>query len=190
MKKQLIIICSVLMMSGVSFAKSLKIEDQDSTTKKNQSSQIISDPFANDPFFQSQGDPFQQMEKMHKAMNQLMQNHFARMQSSLSSGLSSDPPLGSRDNVEITEDKDKITYKLKLPKGSDSKVDVSIKEGVLEVSSKVTQKVIHEENNSKRISYASSVNNQSFQLPADYDEKSLSTNMKGTNLIITLKKKS
>lgn len=180
----------MLLIANVSFAKTLKIEPQgEPSLKTRQSSQLANDPFAADLFFQSQNDAFKQMEKMHQAMRQMMQQNFARMQSSLSSGLATEEPFGSRSNVQIKEEKGQIVYKLKLPKGSDSKVDVSIKGGVLEVTSKVTQKIIQEEDNSKRISYSHSSNNQSFQVPPGYDEKSLSTNMKGKNLIITLKKK-
>jgi HSP20 family molecular chaperone IbpA len=190
MKKYVTLFISMLLMTNVSSAKTLKIEQQaEPSLKARQSGQLANDPFANDPFFQSQNDAFKQMEQMHRAMNHMMQQNFARMQSSLSSGLATEEPFGSRSNVQIKEDKDQIVYKLKLPKGSDSKVEVSIKDGLLEVVSKVTQKIIQEENNSKRISYSRSSNNQSFQVPPGYDETSLSTNMKGTNLIITLKKK-
>ncbi|WP_367606431.1 Hsp20/alpha crystallin family protein [Legionella sp. W05-934-2] len=161
-----------------------KVPDQANIKQKNKT---IIDPFDNDPFFQSHNDIFKEFDKMHQAMQRLMNHQFSKMQHSLATGF---PDLNSTNsnNIQIKEGKDELVYKIKLPKESDNKIDVSVKNGQLIISSNVTQKITREEDNSKRVSYSHSSHTQSFQIPNGYDEKSMTTKMKGTNLIITLKK--
>ncbi|WP_408605446.1 Hsp20 family protein [Legionella tunisiensis] len=74
-----------------------------------------------------------------------------------------------------------------MPKGADSKVNVSVKEGQLIVSSNVTQKITREQDNSKSVSYSQSNYNQVFQLPKGYDPNSMTTKTNDSNLIVILK---
>lgn len=150
--------------------------------------QIRLDHFDDDPFFQPNNDVFQEIEKMNQAMRRLMNSQFDRMYNSIDNGLPSLSLSGST-NIEVNESKNKIIYKVKLPQGSDNKVDVAAKNGRLMITSNVAQKITREQDNSKSVSYSQSSNTQSFQIPKAYDEKSLNTKMKGSNLIITLDKK-
>lgn len=128
------------------------------------------------------------MYKMQQAMDQFMKQQFAQMQNSLVN--QPNPNLfGSTSTIEIKEGKKGIIYKIKLPKGADSKVDVAVKNGQLVVSTNITQKITREEDHNKSVSYSQSNYSQSFQLPKGYDPNSMATKMKDSNLIVTFKKK-
>lgn len=182
-KNLLSILLSIALISPV-LASSVNDTQNTSTNSNNQ---LIIDPFTNDPFFQSHNAVLQQMQKMQQAMDQFMKNQFIQMQNSLANTPNQDP-FGSAKNIEIEENKNELTYKIKLPQGSDNKVDVSVKNGQLIISANVTQKITHEEGQSKSVSYSQSNYSQSFQLPHGYDPNSMTTKMKDSNLIVTLKK--
>ncbi|AUH71084.1 Heat shock hsp20 [Legionella sainthelensi] len=151
--------------------------------------QLSLDPFDNDPFFQSPNDVLKQMDKMQQAMDQFIKSQFSQMQNNLVNQPNQNL-FGSTGTIEIKENKNEIVYKIKLPKGADSKIDVSVKEGQLIVSSNVTQKITREYDNNKSVRYSQSNYSQAFQLPHGYDPNSMTTKMKDSNLIVTFLKKS
>ncbi len=57
----------------------------------------------------------------------------------------------------------RLSIKIKLPKGAESKVNVSVKGGQLIVSSNVTQKMTRKQDNSKSVSYSQSNYSQAFE---------------------------
>ncbi|MFW2534188.1 MULTISPECIES: Hsp20/alpha crystallin family protein [unclassified Legionella] len=182
MKNKLLpILISVPLITMVSEgAMALDAKQNNPVQKSNP--QISQDPFDNDAFFQSPHAIWQQMDQMQRAMDQFMKSQFSQMQHHLMS------QPGSTNTVEIKEGKNDITYKIKLPEGADSKVNVSVKESQLIVSAKVTQKITQEQNNSKSVSYSQSNYSQVFQLPKGYDPNSMTTKTKDSNLIVTFKK--
>ncbi|HHT0593838.1 TPA: Hsp20 family protein [Legionella anisa] len=187
MKKKLLpILISVPLITMLSEA-AIAIEAKQNNQVKQSNQQATFDPFDNDTFFQSPNDILKQMEQMQRAMDQFMKSQFSQMQHHLVNQ-SNQMPFGSTNTIEIKENKNEITYKIKLPKGADSKVDVSVKEGQLIVSSNVTQKITREQDNSKSVSYSQSNYSQAFQLPQGYDPNSMTTKMKDLNLIVTFKK--
>ncbi|KTD55253.1 heat shock hsp20 [Legionella sainthelensi] len=151
--------------------------------------QLSLDPFDNDPFFQSPNDVLKQMDKMQQAMDEFIKSQFSQMQNNLVNQPNQNL-FGSTGTIEIKENKNEIVYKIKLPKGADSKIDVSVKEGQLIVSSNVTQKITREYDNNKSVRYSQSNYSQAFQLPHGYDPNSMTTKMKDSNLIVTFLKKS
>ncbi|PWY55886.1 heat-shock protein Hsp20 [Legionella qingyii] len=187
MKKKLLpILISVTLISMISAgAMALEAKQNNQVQKSNQ--QVTLDPFDNDPFFQSPDDILKQMVQMQRAMDQFMKSQFSQMQHNLANQ-SNQIPFGSTNNIEIKESKNEIIYKIKLPKGADSKVDVSVKEGQLIVSSNITQKITRELDNSKSVSYSHSNYSQAFQIPQGYDPSSMTTKTKDSNLIVTFKK--
>ncbi|QMT60162.1 Hsp20/alpha crystallin family protein [Legionella sp. PC997] len=187
MKKKLLpILISAPLMTMLS-AGAIAVEAKQNNQVQKSNQQATLDPFDNDPFFQSPNDILKQMEQMQRAMDQFMKSQFSQMQHNLANQ-SNQIPFGSTNTIEIKESKNEITYKIKLPKDADSKVDVSVKEGQLIVSSNVTQKITSEQNNSKSVSYSQSNYSQAFQLPKGYDPTSMTTKMKDSNLIVTFKK--
>ncbi|WP_115709245.1 Hsp20/alpha crystallin family protein [Legionella sainthelensi] len=151
--------------------------------------QLSLDPFDNDPFFQSPNDVLKQMDKMQQAMDQFIKSQFSQMQNNLVNQPNQNL-FGSTGTIEIKENKNEIVYKIKLPQGADSKIDVSVKEGQLIVSSNVTQKITREYDSNKSVRYSQSNYSQAFQLPHGYDPNSMTTKMKDSNLIVTFLKKS
>ncbi len=126
------------------------------------------------------------MQNMQKAMDQLMQAQFSKI--SNIANQYDQPPFGSDANIEIKENNDELVYKIKLPKGTDNKVNVSVKNDYLVLSLNATQKITHNQDNSESITYSQSNYSQSFKLPFGYDSKSMQTNIKDSNLIVTFKK--
>ncbi|KTD03227.1 Hsp20/alpha crystallin family protein [Fluoribacter gormanii] len=187
MKKKLLpILISVPLISMISAgARALEAKQNNQVQKSTQ--QVTLDPFDNDPFFQSPNDILKQMVQMQRAMDQFMKSQFSQMQHNLANQ-PNQIPFGSTNTIEIKESKNEIIYKIKLPKGADSKVDVSVKEGQLIVNSNVTQKITREVDNSKSVSYTQSNYSQAFQLPQGYDPNSMTTKTKDSNLIVTFKK--
>ncbi|HAU1152348.1 TPA: Hsp20/alpha crystallin family protein [Legionella pneumophila] len=187
MKNKLLPDLIIIALAATISANSMTVQAKQNDKIQNSNEQLIQDPFDTDPFFQSHDDVLQQMHKMQQAMDQFIKSQFSQMQNSLAS----EPHhnlFGSAKNIQITENKDELIYKIKLPQGADSKVDVSVKNGQLVVSANVTQKITHEEANNKSVSYSQSNYMQSFQLPHGYDPKSMVTKMKDSNLIVTFKK--
>ncbi|MCW8443313.1 Hsp20/alpha crystallin family protein [Fluoribacter gormanii] len=187
MKKKLLpILISVPLISMISAgARALEAKQNNQVQKSTQ--QVTLDPFDNDPFFQSPNDILKQMVQMQRAMDQFMKSQFSQMQHNLANQ-PNQIPFGSTNTIEIKESKNEIIYKIKLPKGADSKVDVSVKEGQLIVNSNVTQKITREVDNSKSVSYTQINYSQAFQLPQGYDPNSMTTKTKDSNLIVTFKK--
>ncbi|MCE0723623.1 MULTISPECIES: Hsp20/alpha crystallin family protein [Legionella] len=187
MKKKLLpILISVPLITMISAgAIALEVKQNNQVQKNNQ--QVTSDPFDNDAFFQSPNDILKQMDQTQRAMDQFMKSQFLQMQHNLVNQ-PNQMPFGSTNTIEIKESKNEIIYKIKLPKGADGKVDVSVKEGQLRVSSNVTQKITREQDNSKSVSYSQSNYSQAFQLPEGYDPNTMTTKMKDSNLIVIFKK--
>ncbi|MGV3740239.1 MAG: Hsp20/alpha crystallin family protein [Gammaproteobacteria bacterium] len=148
---------------------------------------LIVDPFDDDPFFASQKNLMSQMKSMQEAMDQFMKNQFLQMHNNMVNQ-DQQPSFGNENNIQITENNKELVYKIKLPKNSNSKVDASIKDNQLILGLNVSQKIMHEQDNSKSISYSQSNYTQSFQLPTGYDPKSMRTQMKDSNLIVTFQK--
>ncbi|HAT7769221.1 TPA: Hsp20 family protein [Legionella pneumophila] len=187
MKNKLLPDLIIIALAATISANSMTVQAKQNDKIQNSNEQLIQDPFDTDPFFQSHDDVLQQMHKMQQAMDQFIKSQFSQMQNSLANGPNHNL-FGSAKNIQITENKDELIYKIKLPQGADSKVDVSVKNGQLVVSANVTQKITHEEANNKSVSYSQSNYMQSFQLPHGYDPKSMVTKMKDSNLIVTFKK--
>ncbi|KTD68374.1 heat shock hsp20 [Legionella steelei] len=185
-KKLLSILIAVPLITMISVgAIAFEAKQNNQVQKSNQ--QVNVDPFDNDPFFKSPNDILKQMDQMQRAMDQFMKSQFSQMQHNLVSQ-PNQMPFGSTNNIEIKESKNEIIYKVKLPKGADSKVDVSVKGGQLIVSSNVTQKITREQDNNKSVSYSQSNYSQAFELPKGYDPNSMTTKTKDSNLIVTFKK--
>ncbi|HHF7376047.1 Hsp20/alpha crystallin family protein [Legionella bozemanae] len=185
-KKLLPILITVAFITAISTGV-IALEAKPNNQIQNSNDQLILDPFDNDPFFQSHNDALQQMYKMQQAMDQFIKNQFLQMQNNLVNQPTQNL-FGNASNIQIEENKNEIVYKIKLPKGSDSKVDVSVKNRQLVVSTNVTQKITREQDNNKSVSYSQSNYSQSFQLPDGYDPNSMVTKMKDSNLIVTFKK--
>lgn len=185
-KKLLPILITVAFITAISTG-GIALEAKPNNQIQNSNDQLILDPFDNDPFFQSHNDALQQMYKMQQAMDQFIKNQFLQMQNNLVNQPTQNL-FGNASNIQIEENKNEIVYKIKLPKGSDSKVDVSVKNRQLVVSTNVTQKITREQDNNKSVSYSQSNYSQSFQLPDGYDPNSMVTKMKDSNLIVTFKK--
>ena len=186
MKKKLLPIIAVLLSTMIS-AGAIALEAKQNNQMQKSNQQVTLDPFDNDPFFQSPNDILKQMDQMQRAMDQFMKSQFSQMQHNLVNQ-PHQMPFGSTNNIEIKESKNEIIYKIKLPKGTDSKVDVSVKGEQLIVSSNVTQKITREQDNSKSVSYSQSNYSQVFQLPKGYDPNTMTTKTKDSNLIVTFKK--
>ncbi|HBD7102744.1 TPA: Hsp20/alpha crystallin family protein [Legionella pneumophila] len=189
MKNKLLPNLIIIALAATISTNSMTVQAKQNDKIQNSNEQLIQDPFDTDPFFQSHDDVLQQMHKMQQAMDRFIKSQFSQMQNSLASEPHQNL-FGSAKNIQITENKDQLIYKIKLPQGADSKVDVSVKNGQLVVSANVTQKITHEEANNKSVSYSQSNYMQSFQLPHGYDPNSMVTKMKDSNLIVTFKKHS
>ena len=145
------------------------------------------DPFTDDPFFEPQNNMARQMHAMQEAMDQLMKNQFSVM-NNMASHLDSHP-FGSATNVKIEEKDNTLIYKIKLPKTTDNKVNVAVKDGSLVLSLNSTEQISHEQEGSKSVTYSQSNYHQSFKLPPEYESKSMRTHIKDSNLIVTFQKR-
>ncbi|AAU26299.1 TPA: Hsp20/alpha crystallin family protein [Legionella pneumophila] len=189
MKNKLLPNLIIITLAATIYANSINVQAKQNDQIQNSNEQLTQDPFDTDPFFQSHDDVLLQIHKMQQAMDQFIKSQFSQMQNTLAN----DPhhnPFGSAKNIQITENKDEIIYKIKLPQGSDSKVDITVKNGQLVLSANVTQKITREQDNNKSVSFSQSNYMQSFPLPQSYDPKSMVTKMKDSNLIVTFKKNS
>ena len=115
-----------------SYALNLDANKNISSKTSPQEPRLI-DPFDSTPFFQSNQDIFQQMDKMQQAMHQLMNSQFSKIQNGLVSRYP-DLQLSNANNIQIQETKGNLIYKVKLPKGTDNKVDVSVQNGHLTIN--------------------------------------------------------
>ena len=116
-----ILFCFTILLS--SFAVNSSIIGTGPSRDKSERN-VISDPFENDPFFQSQDDLLHQMQNMQKAMEQLMEARFSKINHLANQY--NQKPFGSDTNIEIRENSDQLVYKIKLPAGMDNKVDISV----------------------------------------------------------------
>lgn len=145
------------------------------------------EPFFKEPFFNPDSDVFKEMNEMHQLMQKLMDNQLSKMQDDFNHQY---PDLASNnlDNIQIKEDKEHLVYKIKLPKGADNKINVTVQDGQLVIDENVVQKTIHKEDNKESIRYSQNKNIRSLPIPSGYDAQSMHTEMKEAHLIITLKK--
>lgn len=143
-------------------------------------------PFDEDPFFQSQNDIIRQMQTLQKAMDRLMETQFSKI-NNLAHHYDQHP-FGSDTNIAISESQHELVYKIKLPKGTNNKADVSIKNDHLILSLDAIQKITHDHDNTKAVTYSQNNYSQSFKIPSGYDLKSMQTQIKDSNLIVTFKK--
>lgn len=187
MKKIILILLGVLTLNETISASQNTLDKKQNKPLQNSQQNLISDPFAHDPFFQSSKNILDQMHQLQKTIDQLMEDHFSQMRNNIG-GNYGQQPFGSDKNVEVIENNNELIYKVKLPQGTDSKVDVSVKNNNLVLNLNVIQKITHEHHHSKSVSYSQSSYSQSFQLPSGYDTKSMDSKIKDSNLIVRFKK--
>lgn len=189
MKKLNVLLLSLGLSCGLTQLVHATTQKAVASNSNNQAQQqaVVDDPFANDPFFGSDESMQKAVQSMQQAMKALMNTQFAQLQNNFAN---QSPTLtaNAASNVDIKENQDSIIYTMRLPNSADKKVDVSVKSGQMLITSNVMQKITKESANGKSVSYSQSSNSQAFELPKGYDEKSLSTQMQGDNLIIKLKK--
>ncbi len=151
--------------------------------QKNHQSSALDD----DPFFQSD-DVFEQVRSMQEAMDRLMQKQFKQINNNPTGFVGAKNTLNSAQHVQIKEVNNELTYTIQKPESGDSKIDVSVKDGLLIVNTHFMQKTSHNEHGSKSYSYSQSNATQSFKLPSGYDPNSMDLKTKDSNLIVTFKK--
>lgn len=145
--------------------------------------------FDDDPFFQSD-DVFNQIKTMQQTMDRLIQQQFKQSNNNAIGFMNSKNTLNPLQDIQMKERNNELTYTIKKPEGSDSKIDVSVKDGTLIVNTSLMQKTSYSEkgSGSKSYSYSQSNYTQSFKLPSGYDPNSMDLKTKNANLIITFKK--
>ncbi|MCA0402246.1 MAG: Hsp20/alpha crystallin family protein [Proteobacteria bacterium] len=141
-----------------------------------------------DPFFQSD-DVFKQVRIMQQAMDRLMQQQFKQINNNPIGFADSKNTLTSSQDIQMKESNNELTYTIQKPEGSDSKIDVAVKDRLLIVNTHLMQKTSHSEHGSKSYSYSQSNSTQSFKLPSGYDPNSMDLKTNDSNLIVTFKKK-
>ncbi len=143
--------------------------------------------FDDDPFFQAD-DIFSQIRTMQQTMDRLMQQQFKQMNTNSIGFANSKNTLSSSQHVQMKEVNNELTYTIKKPEGSDSKIDVSVKDGILIVNTHFMQKTTYSENGIKSYSYSQSNATQSFKLLSGYDPSSMHLKTKDATLIVSFKK--
>jgi HSP20 family molecular chaperone IbpA len=184
MRKELILFLSCAVM----LAAMMSVVNAKDTNQVKKSTNPIAFPFDDDPFFQSNDDIFNQVKTMQQAMNRLMQQQFTQINNNQFDFMSSKNVLSSSQDIQVEERNNELIYNIKQPEGTDSKVDVSVKAGLLIINTHLMQKTTHTENGNKSYSYSQRNYNQSFKLPNGYDPNSMDIKTKGSNLIVTFKK--
>ena len=144
------------------------------------------------PFDEDLLDPvndnlFHQLDKIQQSMDQLMRHHWSGMHSN-PSFLGNSALMDHSNNIHIEEKNNKITYKIKQPEGTENKVNVSVKDGLVIINTHLVQKITHNESNNKSMSYSQTNYSQSFKLPNGYDPNSLDMATKDAHLLVTFKK--
>jgi HSP20 family molecular chaperone IbpA len=184
MRKELILFlsCSIMLTAMIS-----EVNAKDTNKIQNNANQVAF-PFDDDPFFKSNDDVFKQIKTMQQAMSRLMKQQFTQINSNQFNLMNSKGLLSSSQEIQMEERNNELIYKIKQPQSNDSKVDVSVKDGILIINTHIMQKTTHSENGSKSYSYSQSNYNQSFQLPKGYDPNSMDIKSKDANLIVTFKK--
>ena len=165
------------------------VNAKDNNHVQNSTNQIAS-PFDDDPFFQSNDDVFNQIRTMQQAMEHLMQQQFTQINNNQFNLVNPKNALGSSQDIQMEERNNELIYKIKQPKGTDSEIAVSVKDGLLIINTHLMQKTTHTENGNKSYSYSQRNFNQSFKLPDEYDPNSIDIKTKDSNLIVTFKKQS
>lgn len=184
MRKELILFLScAVMLTGM-----MSVVNAKDTNQVKKSTNPIALPFDDDPFFQSNDDIFNQVKTMQQAMNRLMQQQFTQINNNQFNFMSSKNALSSSQDIQMEERNNELIYKIKQPEGTESKVDVSVKDGLLIINTHLMQKTTYTENGNKSYSYSQRNYNQSFKLPNGYDPNSMDIKTKGSNLIVTFKK--
>jgi HSP20 family molecular chaperone IbpA len=184
MRKELILFLSCAVM----LAAMMSVVNAKDNNQVKKSTNPIAFPFDDDPFFQSNDDVFNQIKTMQQAMNRLMQQQFTQINNNQFNFMNSKNALGSSQDIQVEERSNELIYKIKQPEGTDSKVDVSVKDGLLIINTHLMQKTTHAENGNKSYSYSQRNYNQSFELPNGYDPNSMDIKTKDSNLIVTFKK--
>ncbi len=184
MRKELILFlsCAVMLTSMMS------VVNAKDTNQVKKNINPIAFPFDDDPFFQSNDDVFNQIKTMQQAMNRLMQQQFAQINNNQFNFVNSKKALDSSQDILVEERSNELIYKIKQPEGTDSKVDVSVKDGLLIINAHLMQKSAHNENGKKSYSYSQRNYNQSFKFPNGYDPNSMDIKTKDSNLIVVFKK--
>lgn len=184
MRKELILFlsCTVMLVAMMSV-----VNAKDNNQVKN-STNPMAFPFDDDPFFQFNDDVSDQIKIMQQAMNRLMQQQFTHIYNNQFNLAYLKNALGSQD-IQMEERNNELIYKIKKPGGKDSKVDVSVRDGLLIINTHLMKKATHMENGSKSYSYSQRNYSQSFELPNGYDPNSIDVKTKNTDLIVTFKKK-
>lgn len=184
MRKELILFLSCAAM----LTAMMSVVNAKDTNQVKKSTNPIAFPFDDDPFFQSNDDIFNQVKTMQQAMNRLMQQQFTQINNNQFNFMSSKNALSSSQDIQVEERNNELIYKIKQPEGTESKVDVSVKDGLLIINTHLMQKTTYTENGNKSYSYSQRNYNQSFKLPNGYDPNSMDIKTKGFNLIVTFKK--
>ncbi|HAU2406618.1 TPA: Hsp20/alpha crystallin family protein [Legionella pneumophila] len=184
MRKELILFLSCAVM----LTTMMSVVNAKDTNQVKKSTNPIAFPFDDDPFFQSNDDIFNQVKTMQQAMNRLMQQQFTQINNNQFNFMSSKNALSSSQDIQVEERNNELIYKIKQPEGTESKVDVSVKDGLLIINTHLMQKTTYTENGNKSYSYSQRNYNQSFKLPNGYDPNSMDIKTKGSNLIVTFKK--
>ncbi|HAT8251623.1 TPA: Hsp20 family protein [Legionella pneumophila] len=184
MRKELILFLSCAVM----LTAMMSVVNAKDTNQVKKSTNPIAFPFDDDPFFQSNDDIFNQVKTMQQAMNRLMQQQFTQINNNQFNFMSSKNALSSSQDIQMEERNNELIYKIKQPEGTESKVDVSVKDGLLIINTHLMQKTTYTENGNKSYSYSQRNYNQSFKLPNGYDPNSMDIKTKGSNLIVTFKK--
>ncbi|CEK11811.1 Hsp20 family protein [Legionella hackeliae] len=185
MRKELILFLSCVVM----LTAMISVVNAKDTNQVKKSTNSIVFPFDDDPFFQSNDDVFNQIKTIQQTMNRLIQQQFSHINNNQFNFMNSKNSQGSSQDIQVEELKNELIYKIKQPKGTDSKVDVSIKDGLLIINTHLIQKTTHTENGNKSYSYSQRSYSQSFKLPNGYDPNSMNIKKtKDSNLIVTFKK--
>ncbi|MGC1182413.1 Hsp20/alpha crystallin family protein [Legionella sp.] len=184
MRKELILFLSC----AITLTAMMSMVNAKDTTQVKESTNPIAFPFDDEPFFQSNDDVFNQIRTMQQAMNRLIQQQFTQINNNQFNFMNSKNSLGSSHDIQVEERSNELIYKIKQPEGTDSKVDVSVKDGLLIINTHLMQKMTHTENGNKSYSYSQRNYNQSFKLPNGYDPNSMEIKTKDSNLIVTFKK--
>ena len=183
MKKELILFlsCSVMLTAMIS------VINAKDTNQVKKSTNPITFPFDDDPFF-SNDDVFNQIMTMQQAMNKLMQQQFTQINNNHFNFMNLKNTPGSSQDIQVEERNNELIYTINQPEGTDSKTDVSVKDGFLIINIHLMQKTIHTEKTNKSYSYVQRNYNQAFKLPNEYDPNSMDIKTKNSNLIVTFKK--
>lgn len=186
MRRELILVLSCVVM----LTTMMSVVHATDNNQVQKSTNQIASSFDDDPFFQSNDDVFNQIKTMQQAMNRLMRDQFTQINNNPFNFVGSKDDLGSSQRIQMEEQNNELIYKIKQPEGTESKIDVSVKDGLLIINTHLMQKTTHTENGNKSYSYSQRNYNQSFKLPNGYDPNSIDIKTKDSNLIVTFKKQS